>query len=205
MSWRTRWFPSAFTAAAVLIGFLTGSLLINTVQARGGHTETYQVPTRPQPGTELLAIFVGSSTCTASTDPDLKATLRRIHNGLRELAEREQKIFVSVGVALDQDPWRGIKFLERFGPFDEVLSGGNWLNTGSVAFILRDFPGRRAIPQLILIERDVSIESTGIASVEDRLVGRKVGSEAIAEFARVLQGETERLHALGGRTSRSQP
>jgi hypothetical protein len=89
-------------------------------------------------------------------------------------------------VAIDGDPASGLAFLMSFGDFDELSTGSGWLNTASLMYVVRDLPGNRAIPQLILLERAVSMEGVGIASVEDRLIGRKVGADAIVDFAESL-------------------
>jgi hypothetical protein len=106
-----------------------------------------------------------------------------VRETLRQTAPREHKPLVSVGISLDQDPLIGIDFLKRFGPFDEVLSGGGWLNTGSIAFVVRHFPARRAIPQLIIVERDVVLESNSASILNERLISRKIGADAIVRFA----------------------
>jgi hypothetical protein len=131
-------------------------------------------------------IFVGSSTCGASRYPGLPATLRNIRQLLAEQARRQGKAFVSVGLSVDQDPWIGSEFLKPYGPFDEILSGRGWLNTGAIAFVVRDFPAQRAIPQLILLERDVEVEDSSISTVADRLTGRRIGVREIVSLAHEL-------------------
>jgi hypothetical protein len=174
---------------AIVGGFFVGFLLTDefvVMTRRSGADET-QVVRRPREGTELLAIFVASSACGASEYPGLREALPQIREVLHADARRDNKLFVSVGVALDADPWVGIEFLREFGPFDEVLSGGSWLNMGSITFIVRDFPSRRWIPQLILVERDVELlEGGSILSVNERLVGRKIGADRIVRFAQSL-------------------
>lgn len=130
---RTRWGRAALATTAVLAGFSAGYVLTNervstiaqdpAPEVATDQEVARQVAARPQAGTELLAIFVASSTCGAAQYPGLKDALHRIRMRLSAEAEREQKRLVSVGVALDHDPWLGIAFLEDFGPFDEVLSG----------------------------------------------------------------------------------
>lgn len=175
--------------ALVFSGFAAGFVLTQTLLFPAEDNSVGGFPVRPQAGTEMLAVFVASSTCGASEYPGLREALNEIRDLLAADAVRDGKQFISVGVALDQDPWLGIDFLKRFGPFDEILSGGSWVNTGALAFIVRDFPTRRTIPQLILIERDIEIEGISISfsTVTDRLVGRKIGAGAIVSFAQALR------------------
>lgn len=152
------------------------------------------------PSRHVLAIFVASSTCGASEFPGLHEALRDIRHTLGARARDDATRFVSVGVSLDDDPWRGTEFLKTFGPFDEVLAGGSWLNTGAVTFMLRDWPSPRTIPQLVLVERAVSGTEVSLLSVTDRVVGRKIGAEAIVNYARTLSRNDGRGEPSGVRT-----
>ena len=89
-------------------------------------------------------------------------------------------------MAIDTIPTTGLRFLEEFGPFDEVSSGGGWANSMALALIRGDFPGQVAIPQLLVVERSIVLEDPHSSAVEDRLLGRKIGSEQIVSFANVL-------------------
>ena len=181
----------ALSFAAFSAAFMQTEAMFPTRRAPGG-----QFVNRPRPGTEVLAVFLASSTCGALEYPGLVEAMDRIRRTLRAAASREGKTFVAVGVSLDQDPWHGAEFLKKLGQFDEILSGGSWLNTGSIAFILRDFPGRRSIPQLVLVERDVTMSgNNGVESVNDRFVTRKIGAEAIVNFAASLSDLPPRASA----------
>ena len=152
------------------------------------------------PSRHVVAIFVASSTCGASEFPGLHEALRDIRYTLGARARDGETRFVSVGVALDDDPWRGTEFLKTFGPFDEVLAGGSWLNTGAITFMLRDWPSPRTIPQLVLVERAVAGTELSVLSVTDRVVGRKIGAEAIVNYARTLSRNDDRGEPSGVRT-----
>jgi hypothetical protein len=142
-------------------------------------------------GPELLVVFVTSSGCGASQYAGLTSALPLIRERLRLKAGRAGRRFVSIGVAVDQDPSIGIEFLKKFGPFDEVISGGGWLNTGSVMFMIRDFPSREALPQLVLLERDVSVtKASGISQVNERLVDRKIGNIDIVTYSQSIKTES---------------
>ena len=145
-----------------------------------------------RPEAHILAIFVASSTCGASEFPGLHGALKDIRHTLGARARQDAMRFVSVGVSLDDDPWRGTQFLKAFGPFDEILAGGSWLNTGAVTFMPRDWPSPRTIPQLVLVERAVTGTALSVLSVTDRVVGRKVGAEAIVNYARTLARDDAR-------------
>ena len=181
----TPWLRGALVSALAVAFFGTTFLLTSEFLATA---PAVQFDSRPPNGTEtqILAIFVASSTCGASEFLGLREALDNIRQTLKVDAVRDEKRFVSIGVSLDQDPWRGTEFLKTFGPFDEILSGESWLNTGALTFMLRDFPGPRVIPQLILVEREVEHSDQGILSVNDRVVGRKIGGAGIVNFDRTI-------------------
>jgi hypothetical protein len=180
-----RWAIVAVLAAG---GFSGGFLLSNAAGLRRSPADSPRTPAVPKTGTQVLAIFAGAATCGASHYPELPGALATIRRVLTSKARADNDTFVSVGIAVDQDPWKGAEFLREFGPFDEILSGHGWLNTGALAFIVRDMPAQRAIPQLILVERDVQVEELSISTVHDRLVGRKIGADQIVEYAALLSG-----------------
>jgi hypothetical protein len=180
--WRRVVAVAIFIAGTFSTGFVINSLRLDWRTSAASVKKVEQ----PRTGTQLLMIFVGSSTCGASRYPGLPATLRNIRQLLAEQARRQGKAFVSVGLSVDQDPWIGSEFLKPYGPFDEILSGRGWLNTGAIAFVVRDFPAQRAIPQLILLERDVEVEDSSISTVADRLTGRRIGVREIVSLAHEL-------------------
>jgi hypothetical protein len=171
--------------AALVVAVCVGSfVLTRRVLATRPRQETDQVQTRAPVGPELLAIFVASSGCGASRYPGLHEALTALREKLRLDARRADRRFVSVGVAIDQDPTSGENFLKGFGPFDEILSGGGWLNTGSIVFLIRDVPGPMAIPQLVVIERNVALaNAVAVPSVTDRVIGRTIGGAGIVALA----------------------
>jgi hypothetical protein len=172
--------------ALAIAAFVGGFWLTAFPESPVSPQPSFEFPSRPRAGTEFLVVFIASSDCGASTYPGLQEAMGSIRADLLRTAEASGKLFVSIGVALDRDPWRGLEFLRSFGPFDELLSGGSWLNSGALAFLVRDLPGRRAIPQLVLVERHVEMDDGVIASVSDKLVGRKIGADAILAFAELL-------------------
>ena len=134
-----------------------------------------------QDGTELVAVLVTTSTCGFSAAPELPSVVAEAKAALLKRAEQEEKHFVYIGVGLDHNPVEAFRFLRRFGPFDEVLAGRGWLNTGSIEFMIRGIPGPAATPQLIVFERDVVAGDNSISVTPDRIIGRYVGLAAIRQ------------------------
>lgn len=144
-----------------------------------------------QDGTELVAVLVATSTCGFSAAPEAPSAVAEATAALQKRAEQEDKHFVYIGVGLDHNPVEAVRFLKRFGPFNEVLAGRGWLNTGSIAFMIRDLPGPVITPQLIVFERDIVAGNTAISITPDRIVGRYVGLAAIRQKARDVMLSSE--------------
>lgn len=138
---------------------------------------------RVRTGTELVAVYITSSRCPASRDTALTHSLRAIRRELGRRAMAEGKRLVWMGVALDKTPEEGIDFLREYGPFDEILAGGSWLNLGSLEFLIRGDAGELTTPQLVLVERDIVAGQTTLSVSPDRLVMRRVGASRINAFA----------------------
>ena len=72
--------------------------------------------------------------------------------------------------------------LEEFGPFNEILVGRGWLNTGAVRYIWEDIRGAAAIPQVVVTTRGV-VSDRVIEVGGEELVVRKAGARQIADWS----------------------
>ena len=133
-------------------------------------------------GSELVFVFIASSSCAGIKDPSLPEALARARAGLKTQAERDGHRFVAIGVSLDWHLPDGIQMLEEFGPFDEILVGRGWLNTGAVRYIWEDIRGAAAIPQVVVTTRGV-VSDRVIEVGGEELVVRKAGARQIADWS----------------------
>jgi hypothetical protein len=136
--------------------------------------------------TELVVVFLVSSTCGASKIEGLPEALKRIREVLAVRSTHERKRFSMIGASLDEDPSAGLSFLRKYGPFDQVVAGGSWHGLGSVIWISRDMPGPFALPQLLVFEREVLTSNGEIRVGPDRLLARRVGGDQILRLASAL-------------------
>jgi hypothetical protein len=128
---------------------------------------------------ELVAVLVVSSTCEASRTPGLPAAIRAMTQRVARQAGGRGASFATLGVAVDWHPDEGMKFLRRFGPLDEVVTGRSWLNRGVLEFLWRDRLARAALPQLIIAERQVDVSSSSVNTSSDRVLLRRTGAREI--------------------------
>lgn len=174
-----------FTAA----GAVVSRRLLRDTHATSGSVRLGRV----RSGTEVIAVFLVSTTCGAARYPALGSSLTRIRERLAEQAIGAHRRFYTIGVSLDEQPSAGLEFLSTFGEFDEVMAGGSWAGMGAVDFMLRSLPGPLSMPQLILLERDLRVESAGITVSADRVIMRKVGAVEIVEFSTATNDVYARL------------
>ncbi len=137
-----------------------------------------------QNGRDVAMVFFVSSSCLGGRDERLQGALRELRRAIESRLATAGVRFASIGVSLDQPSAAGWAFLRRFGSFDEVVLGRNWLNSAAIAYLWRDLPGTPTIPQLVLIERSVEVGAGGLQIGSDRLLTRKVGVEDIVKWAK---------------------
>ncbi len=134
-------------------------------------------------GEELLVVFIGASFCQAAQVPGFTAAFNQVKRSLRAQADARQQQTALIGVAVDWDPAAGLRWLNNFGSFDEVVSGRNWLNMGAVGFIWRDSPGPSALPQIVVLKRIIQPGERTILVGKEEVLLRKLGSTEIMAWA----------------------
>jgi hypothetical protein len=134
-------------------------------------------------GDQVVVFFVAAAFSRGSSAPGLREAIRSLHQKLQAEAERQGLALEFVGVSLDWIVEDGIRFLRAYGPFDEMVVGGNWLNLAAIEYVWRDSPGVPTIPQIVLVRRRIDPGPSTIGVGPDHVVGRFVGVEQIIEWA----------------------
>lgn len=132
-------------------------------------------------GEELVLVFIGASFCNAQNTPGFPEVVETAKRRLKERAQANGMSFRVVGVALDWRAADGLAFLARFGEFDEVASGSNWISDGATKYIWRDMPGDADVPQMLVLRRAVET-GQAIRLGEDRFVKRIRGTTDIKNW-----------------------
>ncbi|MDE2794500.1 MAG: hypothetical protein OXL34_06735 [Gemmatimonadota bacterium] len=171
-----------------LIAVVRQSSEFDAVSDHSPDTTAYTVE-----GAETVAVFLGSAACSFSMDPGLPGILAATRAALEAEARAEGKRFAFLGVSVDPTVDEGFRYLQRFQVFDELLVGRGWLNSGAIAFMIRDLVGDMKTPQLVVLEREVKLnaDSLGITITPDRVISRYVGLEAIQGAPMVSQRTVE--------------
>ena len=148
-------------------------------------TDSADVKYQPEPslesGDEVVMVFVGASFCNAQKIAGFPDVVEAAKMALRDRARARGQRFRAVGVALDWSPAEGLAFLGRFGEFDEVASGGNWIGDAATRYVWRDIPGSADVPQVIVLQRTVDA-AAAIRITGDRELKRIVGARAIQDW-----------------------
>lgn len=136
------------------------------------------------PGKQLLLVYVGSSTCGWSNRAELPPMVRNLKAELQVRATAVGRRFAAVGIARDRRADDGLAHLEKFGPFDEVMAGHSWANTGIQEYIYGgpNMAGPGVTPQIILVSRQLDYSVGHVSVVDEQVLLRKTGLGEISEW-----------------------
>jgi hypothetical protein len=101
-------------------------------------------------------VLLGARGCGASRGTPMLAALLDVRDSLRATARRRGIPFAFIGVALDQDPDVGLRWLQEIGGFDEISAGGGLLNAAVTEYVWRQSTGMVVTPEVIVGLRPVA-------------------------------------------------
>jgi hypothetical protein len=170
---------------ALATAFAGGLWSVSALRRHFGETQprNYRSDTLLTPRTELLAVFVGSSTCVAAHERVLPLAVRAAVASLRATATDSSWTFATLGLAVDWNVSDGMQFLNSIYPFDEVSSGHNWFNVTALSYAFPNDSQPAALPELIVVRRVFSVGSEGPRIVSQTEVSRHVGLSAISDIS----------------------
>lgn len=178
--WRSKSFP---LAVAVGVGLGLGwSRLYSPEPAPAVQTIDFTEVDGISIHKELVLVYVGAASCASSNRPEIEDYLAAIRAGWEGRAAALDSRFVSVGVALDWNVAEGLAHLSASGHFDEVNAGQNALSSGALRYIWDAHPGPAATPQVLLLNRTLSVNGAGVTAIEEDLLVRRVGVAEIGTW-----------------------
>lgn len=172
-----------------MIGALGGAAILGAAfrgerSWRSAKTPHSSRPILYREGIQIVAIFVGSETCTASLKRGFAETIHRMRSDVQVQAQKQGKQFSYMGLSAGNSAQAGILYLAPFGPFDEISSGHGWLNNEAMHFIWQQHPGEAAVPQVIVIQRRLAMLQPGYAFSDEKVLLRAVGVPQIENWVR---------------------
>ena len=171
----------AWHATILIVGFAIPMAVaagragrLPAVDIRWPAQELQLPPDTVQDGTEIVLVYIGSSTCVWCQAKELPEWMSQIRTAVAAQADLAGHAFAAVGVSIDFDVPGGLKHLRDLGPFHEVTTGRRWRNIGALKYVSEEHVGRTATPQIVVIRRSVKRFGSPSITRGDVLV-RKVG------------------------------
>lgn len=109
-------------------------------------------------GRHLVVYFLYSADCGFCKMPTTVAAIRRLRAGVRANARKAGFASATVvAVSPDVERAKSLAYLDRIGAenLDEVSIGGGWLNEHIARLVWRDTTVAAAVPQLLIVTREV--------------------------------------------------
>lgn len=147
----------------------------------GGGSRKVEVDTRLEPGWHLTFAFIAPTSAATGQYED---AVKGGRAAMRQAASAAGVHYSTVGVSDHWSVEAGMELLNRFGPFDEVVVGRNWLNSGVKRYIT-DIQGEDAVPQVVVILQRIGTHTKPLTYSTPRILLRAVGYGAVLEWQRV--------------------
>ncbi|MCY4000607.1 MAG: hypothetical protein OXF84_07370, partial [Bacteroidetes bacterium] len=168
-----------FVLGAFVAGVNRSFLNLPTIELHWQEEESWQQYTPSYTnvsGRELVMIYIGSSSCGFSNAPDLPKLIEDTKMSLQDQANNKDWSFSAVGISIDWNTSDGINHLNKFGHFDEVITGRKWNGTGANQY-LKNIPGVYGTPQIVIIMRESDIDDENIynTTITETFIYRMVG------------------------------
>jgi hypothetical protein len=142
-----------FAAGAALSHQYAVSLEIERRGESAHPGSAYRPAYAVEPGEQLVLVYVGSSTCYWSNQPELVGAVKEAKLLLAEHAEARGWSFQAQGVALEWSTESGIEHLSALGAFDEVQAGNNWGNAFALSYLWADPSEAPSTPMVLVYRR----------------------------------------------------
>lgn len=128
-------------------------------------------------GLDTLAVIIVSSGCPACNGPEFVEAVRK---ALNAEAGSGREAFHYAGVSVDWTIPDGMTALNELGPFAEVSTGNGWGNARLFPLIWADSFAVAGTPQLVLVERSVTMGADErYRLTAESVVGRVYGATAM--------------------------
>jgi hypothetical protein len=157
-------------------------IALATAQLGAQHPEyvpSYRLPE----GKEIVAVYIGATTCGPCLLPEVKAAVRAMKTLVAAQAKQRNAAFSAVGVSNDWETPKAAAFFDSLGRFDQLVLGGNWTNLAIEHFVWRDPSGSPAMPQILVLERTVT-PAERIQFSEPRVLRRVTGGDQIPAWVK---------------------
>lgn len=144
---------------------------------------TYEPARRLHDGHEVLMTVIVSSACGACKAEGLAEAIEQIKLSVERQTAEKNSGFAATAVSLGWDPAEEFEFVGRFGHFDELVLGRNWLNGAARRYVWREFPADPLVPQVVVTTRRINPGPASIEFSDETVLVRKLGVLEIIAWA----------------------
>ncbi len=161
-----------FTLLAALTGI---AIFVSSIRPKNGMVP---VDTRLRSGLHVSFVVI-APTSTPSARFTLLVDSAR--NALRDRVVSANHTYSTVGISDDWNVASAFSKVNMMGPFDEVVVGRNWLNTGIEQYVTR-LNGLPVVPQVLVVARQIEADSVPFKYGEFRTLARVLGSVELEKW-----------------------
>jgi hypothetical protein len=169
--------PGKLLTAGVLGGLLICATILVVREFQPPRPATYD--TRLRSGTHVVFVFIAP---TGGEDTEYQESVARAKRAVRLEARTGGYYYSTVGISVDWIVPTGMGILARFGPFDEVVVGRNWLNTGIKRYV-HELAGEAVVPQVLVMLEGVKVDTLPFRYDEPLEVLRVIGRDGMHAWA----------------------
>ncbi len=174
-----------FVSIVVLVFFSIGYFASFLITEEHIHIpETNIIRDAQEGGLYLTMVYFGSSFCQASNNKNNHEAIKDIKDSLRVFANSRDLSLITRGISLDNISDHGTSYINKSGPYDEVISGLGMYNTGLNEYVWNKDYSFPATPQILIFKtrylfQTGSDENILNISKEDSLIERIIGANEI--------------------------
>ncbi len=143
--------------------------------ATGGEAKAEQ---RAGAGEErnIELVYIGASYCGPCKTPEMKEAIKQARAILSKWASSQGATFGATAVVMDERLEAGLEYLREFEPFDEVIIGRGFRNTGMANYVGRYPDGIAGVPQVVLVLQRWRKGKTQIRLVKEEILTKVIGT-----------------------------
>lgn len=104
----------------------------------------------------IQLIYIGSNRCVYCSN-DFHNEVKILRSNLEKWAEFHDYQLISTGISVDVNSDEGIRFLQKSGPYDEIVAGWSWYNSGISHHVWNDKKTEGFVPQIKLLKLKIHI------------------------------------------------
>lgn len=159
-----------------------------------------------RPGRQLVVYVLVGSHCGYCEMADTKEAIRAIKLLVRASSSGAFQSTTVVAVGVDSDLSEGLQYVSTIGlqHFDEISIGNAWLNDQLVRLVWRDSVATAAVPQVVLISRQMTAKPLplvvhfGSDSVLRVVTGHKALLKWVHDGSQIFDAQTQKAPIPSG-------